>query len=151
MTIEHNFALLPMYRPSASSGNARAPSAPELPDTYALEAMVGRMSIPGRRPPASVPVQAPRAPAPADFRMDNCDALVSLSGKWSYPLREQQAVIEMGQNANLDTSVTHRFGPVGVYEYVMPAFARKTYIRNVNTGQCREVMIVRKPPQPWSE
>ncbi len=140
-----------MYRSSASNAPYPQASAPELPENVVLQTMFGRMSIPGQRPPASVPVVAPRAPAPADFRMDHCDALVSLSNRWAYPNEHQQAVIEMGQNANLDTSVAHRFGPVGVYEYVMPASGGKTYVRNVNTGQCREVMIVRKAPQPWSE
>ncbi len=141
-----------MYRPSVSSDNARRASAPELPSNFALEPMMSRLSIPDRRPPASVP-EAPRAQARAgsDYPMDYSHALVSVAGKWAYPLPDQKEVIERGENARLDPSVTHRFGPVGDYEYVMPALGGKTYIRNVTNGQCREVKIVPMPSNPWTE
>jgi hypothetical protein len=154
MTIEHNFAFLPMYRPSASSGNARAPSAPELPDTYALEPMFGSMSIPDRRPPASVPVQAPRAPARREWSvMDENMALVSCEGKWIPAMDDQLVVIKMGEDATTHMQMfeEYRTEPVGGYQYVIEAGGSKRFIKNVKTRKCRQVLIVPKPTFSWEE
>jgi hypothetical protein len=115
--------------------------------------MMGRLSIPDRRPPASVP-EAPRAQAQREWSvMDDNTALVSCGRKWVPATDDQLDVIKAGEDATTHTQMfeQYRTEAVGVYQYVIEAGGRKRFIKNIETGTCRQALIVPNPSNPWTE
>ena len=85
--------------------------------------------------------------------MEGAVALVSCGGKWVFPTRDQLAVITLGQNATQGRPQPEPYtsSPRGNYEYVIRADGRGSYVMNIYTGKCREVMILPSPPPAWDE
>ena len=87
---------------------------------------------------------------PADW--SSMVALVSCGGKWVPATPQQLELITMGETA---CECQQMFEPYttevhGDYEYVIRAGGNSRYLKNVYTGKCREVLVVRKP-SVWDE
>lgn len=83
--------------------------------------------------------------------MDDNIALVSCGGKYVPATDAQLALITMGEDATAhmqmfeDYRVQH-----GMLEYVIEVGARKRYVKNLETGKCRLVVLVPNPVA-WTE
>jgi len=138
---------------------------------YSSSAAYPRMATPAAYPyPIAPPAEVPRAPASGSREntgrrevprpaapakewsvMDDSMALVACGGKYVPATEEQLAIITMGEDATdhmqmfEDYRIQH-----GKLEYVICAGGRKRFIKNLDSGKCRLVVIVPNP-KAWTE